>query len=305
MIRKIKTTVRLIRNLQSLPDIESDIQKLNTANEEIINNTNTLSEKLSLLDNSLEHRFNKEILNTISSRLDIIENLQLSLARDLHEYTRPSSMHRENIRADWEESPYYDDWDNEKGLTGFWGEATPFFRLFSELDCDVVMDLACGRGRHSAQILQLRSPTALYLVDINKSNIAHCRKRFADDARVHCFVNDGCKLSHIADNSLTAIISYDAMVHFEYDDVISYIKEFSRVLSPGGKALIHHSNNDRQPGNTYQENPHWRNFMSAPLFKHAAIRSGLNVVEQVLMDWGDSPMDKDLDCLSLLEKPAA
>ena len=68
----------------------------------------------------------------------------------------------------------------------------------------------------------------------------------------------------------------------------------------GGKALLHHSNNDLQPGRRYSENVHWRNFMSANLFSHMAQRAMLRVVGQELLDWAGA---KDLDALTLVEKP--
>ena len=40
--------------------------------------------------------------------------------------------------------------------------------------------------------------------------------------------------------------------------------------------------------------------MSKDLFAYLAFRAGLEVVEQDVFDWGDSP---SLDCLSLVEKP--
>jgi hypothetical protein len=34
----------------------------------------------------------------------------------------------------------------------------------------------------------------------------------------------------------------------------SYLQEIPHVLAAGGKALFHHSNNDRHPGRRYSEN---------------------------------------------------
>lgn len=142
----------------------------------------------------------------------------------------------------------------------------------------------------------------MILVDINASNIDACRARFADAPRkVEFIVNNGAELSGVQSQSLTALFSYDAMVHFEFDDVLAYIKEIYRALEPGGRALLHHSNNDKQPGNIYNDNTHWRNFMSAALLKHAAARAGFIVLDQIVIPWAGAA---DIDCLSLLEKPA-
>jgi hypothetical protein len=46
-----------------------------------------------------------------------------------------------------------------------------------------------------------------------------------------------------------------AMVHFEYDAVISYIQDGFRILKYGGRALFHHSNLDTRPDFDYKDNP--------------------------------------------------
>jgi hypothetical protein len=109
-------------------------------------------------------------------------------------------------------------------------------------------------------------------------------------------------LAALATGKYSSLFCYDAMVHFEYDDVISYVKEIYRILCPEGRALLHHSNYDKSPGTSYAENPHWRNFMSSGLFAHAAVRSGFVVVEQQPVDWAG---EAELDCLTLVEKPGA
>ena len=97
------------------------------------------------------------------------------------------------------------------------------------------------------------------------------------------------------------MFSYDAMVHFEYTAVLGYVAEAYRVLAPGGKALMHHSNYDRNPGGFYRDNPHWRNFMTKALFGHAALRAGFTVLEQEVTHWN---RDEGIDCISLVEKTA-
>jgi ubiquinone/menaquinone biosynthesis C-methylase UbiE len=92
------------------------------------------------------------------------------------------------------------------------------------------------------------------------------------------------------------------MVHFDIEIVLSYIAEFARVLKPGGTAFIHHSNFTGRPGSSFKDNPHWRNFMSATIFKHSAIRNGFEVLEQKLLNWAG----EDIDCLTVMRRlPAA
>jgi SAM-dependent methyltransferase len=139
----------------------------------------------------------------------------------------------------------------------------------------------------------------MYIMDVNEENVNPCRERFSDISFVHPSVNSGYDFQPLKEQSATAIFCYDAMVHFEYDAVISYLQDAYRILVPGGRALFHHSNYDRSPGTEGAANPHWRNFMSRNLFAHVAIRSGFRIVRQCLLDWDDM---RKIDCLSLIEK---
>lgn len=204
---------------------------------------------------------------------------------------------KEKIARDWVRSSYYDLVEDKMEL--FWDKDSSFFRLFQNLDTNVLVELACGHGRHSQHVLENFSVERLFLVDINVSNIDFCKKRFKEKNNVTYISNNGNDLLGIEKNSVTGVFCYDAMVHFEYDDVASYLLEIQRILVEGGKALLHHSNNDKQPGNIYSDNTSWRNFMSSNLFKHMACRAGLDVLEQVVFDWGEA---KDLDCLTLVSK---
>ena len=73
------------------------------------------------------------------------------------------------------------------------------------------------------------------------------------------------------------------------------------IFVPGGRGFCHHSNYTGNPGGSWLENPHWRNFMSRELFAHYAALSGLRVLQSDLTDWGTDTM---LDCYTSFEKPA-
>ena len=209
------------------------------------------------------------------------------------------SQYTEQIKQDWvTTAPYYE--LAEKSLWPFWSEDLPFLRMFKTLDLTNAIDLACGHGRHTAYIRENFSIGQITLVDINEPNIAFCRSRFAGDNRLSYLVNSGSDLAPLESDFYSAVFCYDAMVHFEYDDVFSYLKDIYRVLRPAGMALLHHSNNDKEPGSRYFENRCWRNFMSSALFMHAAMRTGLSVIEQQVIDWAGEP---EVDCITLLAKP--
>ena len=208
----------------------------------------------------------------------------------------------ESIASDWEQHAYYDEVEDATAIDGFWSREKSFFRqAFDKLDLNFVLEIACGHGRHAAQIID--EVGRIIVTDVNKSNIDYCRERFKAVKNVDYLVNNGRDLADIPSHSLSTVFSYDAMVHFEFTDVMSYLTETSRILDVGGRGLFHHSNLSRYPGRVYRENPHWRNFMSAELFSHVASRAGLRVLEQKVFDWGASEEEKNLDCLTLVEKP--
>lgn len=192
---------------------------------------------------------------------------------------------------------YYDRAEQSDWVAGFWDESTPFRRLFSQLDLTMAIELACGHGRHAAQIADRVG--GLVLMDVNDTNVAHCLQRFAGYDRIAAVQNSGADFRPLPDGFATAIYCYDAMVHFEMDVVASYLRDTARVLRSGGRALYHHSNYDRAPGSNHREAPGARNFMSQALFVHLSVRAGLRVLESTIMDW-DAPAT---DALTLLEKP--
>jgi len=199
----------------------------------------------------------------------------------------------------WRHDPhYYDRAEQSDWVARFWSEDREFQPYFSELTLDVVIELACGHGRHAAQIVD-RCP-ALILMDVMDTNIDYCKARFMGRDNVVCLQNNGADFRPVPDATVSAIFCYDAMVHFELDVVASYLRDTARVLRPGGRALYHHSNYDKEPGGNHRLAPGGRNFMSQALFIHLARRAGLTVLKSRIVDW-DTP---GTDALTLVERPA-
>jgi ubiquinone/menaquinone biosynthesis C-methylase UbiE len=159
------------------------------------------------------------------------------------------------------------------------------------MDLQNVVEIGCGRGRHAAQCLDQIG--RITLVDINEANIAACRERFRDRTNVAFLRTEGGTLVGVEDGMATAVFSYDAMVHFEASDVISYIFETHRILRSGGRALFHYSNYDQNPGGFYRDNPGHRNFFSERMMRHFADRSGFKVVKHTVFSWSGSQVLSD------------
>jgi ubiquinone/menaquinone biosynthesis C-methylase UbiE len=195
----------------------------------------------------------------------------------------------------WAESTYYN--DAERWTFLFWAPHTEFRRLFDKLDLTYVIELACGHGRHSENIVQQAG--RIVLMDIFESNLEFCRNRLGSNPKLSYIRGDGGTFRPVDDNSVTAIFCYDAMVHFSPAMVRSYLHDAARVLRPGGKALFHHSNYPAPQDRHYGQNPHARNHMTAALFAAYVQAAGLSVVETKVIPWSGQA---DLDALSLVRK---
>lgn len=191
---------------------------------------------------------------------------------------------------------YFEEAEAITAVECFWGEKSPFFDKFKKLNLENVIELACGRGRHVPHYLQIAEHVTL--VDILEENITYVKKRFADEKKISYYCNNGYNLADLETGKYTALFCYDAMVHFEMMDIYEYLKDIYRVLTPGGMVLIHHSNNTSDYRASFANAPHGRSFMSKDIFAYLAYRTGFEVLEQEVIDWGI----KDLDAISLIQK---
>lgn len=213
----------------------------------------------------------------------------------------------EVIGSEWDGAEgYYNNAETKGWMAPFWGEHSPFLRCMRQMDLAYTVELACGHGRHTEHIILGRmdgvSVQGAIVVDINESNIEFCKGRFSQFPNVAGRTNNGSDLSFIKEGSQTAVFCYDAMVHFEFHDVVAYVPEIFRVLKPGGMALLHHSNNYEANGQWYGEVTRGRNFMSDRIMSHVAQRAGFEVASQIIIPWDGVP---NLDCITLLKKPTS
>ncbi len=164
---------------------------------------------------------------------------------------------------------------------------------------DVLVDLATGRGRW-VDLFKNNFNTVVG-VDVNNENIIYCNDKFLSNSNIRFLLNDGFNIP-LDTNSVDYVYCADAMVHFDIDVVVSYLKETKRILKDGGHAFFHHSNLSNLSKSidiNIELNPHWRNFMSKEMFENISLKHGLEVVKQQVIDWGGV---KNLDCLTLLKK---
>lgn len=193
---------------------------------------------------------------------------------------------RRNICADFHidyMDTYYKSSENTTAV--FWKEDSPFRKMFNRLDTTYIVELACGRGRHVPRYIE--QSKQIVLVDILEKNISYCKERFKECDKIQYYINSGDNFKELADNTYTAIFSYDSMVHFESIDIYHYLLDTHRILKNGGMALYHHSNNHADYKASFITGEGGRNYMSMELFAHFADRSGLEVLEQQVIKWGN------------------
>ena len=81
------------------------------------------------------------------------------------------------------------------------------------------------------------------------------------------------------------------------------VAERDRVMAPGAKGFVHHSNYGAfapDPNSNWLDNPAWRSTMTRELFAQYCADAKLRIIRQDIIDWGVPK----LDCISLFEKPA-
>lgn len=171
----------------------------------------------------------------------------------------------------------------------------PFLDTY-KFNLERVADFAAGFGRNTRKLLAAGAQHVT-MIDVNPDCVRHLESAFRGTP-TRIIMNNGRDLSDIPDDAFSFIYSFDAVVHFDMEVVISYIYEMHRTVQRGGHVLIHHSNYSSAPGRDFRQNPHFRNFMSAEIFSHVAQKAGFAVVEQRLMAW-ELP---DLDCITLLQR---
>jgi len=172
---------------------------------------------------------------------------------------------------------------------------------------DVLLEIGPGGGRFTE--LLLPKCRKLIAVDTSPTMLELLRDRFGGDGRIDYQLGDGFGLGGVTSSSVDAAFSYGVFVHLQHWDIYNYLCEFHRVLKPGGKAIIQHSNTFSDLGWKLFSNevPRQLNRHKLPftftlntpeIMSELVRRAGLEPVESVT----------DVvrrDCITLLRKPEA
>lgn len=201
-----------------------------------------------------------------------------------------------------------------------WTDQTPGYKVSAirDIACRYIADgatileIAPGAGRWTEGLLQFAG--RLILVDISERCIDLCRQRFAGHENVEYHVNDGRSLEFLPDGSVDAIWSFESFICIHPLEIAAYVRQFPRILKPGGVAVIHHSNLDlaarkedvvESPEEFRQGTKRTR--MTASAFAHLVRKSGLTL-ERQFDTWGDHgkfSVRNHRDVISVVRKASA
>ena len=146
-----------------------------------------------------------------------------------------------------------------------------------------VLEIGPGAGRWSEVLLERSAEVVL--VDVSEGPLELCRERFTGATNVEYVLSSGSDLPGVRESSIDAVWSFDVFVHLHPLDLAAYLGEISRVLRPGGVAVIHHAD-----GRNRGELPSrlgWRSPMSRRLLAALAEERGLRVTAQ-FDSWGSN-----------------
>jgi ubiquinone/menaquinone biosynthesis C-methylase UbiE len=172
---------------------------------------------------------------------------------------------------------------------------------------DVLLEIGPGGGRFTE--LLLPKCRKLIAVDTSPTMLELLRDRFGDDGRIDYQLGDGLGLGGVTSSSVDSAFSYGVFVHLQHWDIYNYLRELHRVLKPGGKAIIQHSNTFSDLGweRFESEVPRQLNRHKLPFtFTLNSAEIMLELVRRAALEPVESVTDMvRRDCVTLLRKPEA
>jgi ubiquinone/menaquinone biosynthesis C-methylase UbiE len=175
------------------------------------------------------------------------------------------------------------DWSEggeEWSVSEEWRDALIDEVMLPNLPADAVsLEIGPGAARWS-RALQAAS-RKLILADVSERAIELCREKLGEHDNLVFQVTDGASLPQIGDSSVDFVWSFDVFVHIAPADQESYLREFARIMRPGGRGVVHHAGR----GGVAPEA--WRSSMTRERFAEAVEAAGMRLIEQ-RESWGEN-----------------
>jgi SAM-dependent methyltransferase len=171
---------------------------------------------------------------------------------------------------------------------------------------EVLLEIGPGAGRFTEVLLP--KCDKLIAVDTSPTMIGLLKQRFAGQDKIEYVLSKGRGFKRVPNSSVDAAFSYGVFVHLQHWDIYNYLEELHRVLKPGGKAVIQHSNTFSElgwrkfrrevPRQLNQHKIHQSFIVNSPeLMAEFVRRAGLEVEDQLTEV-------VRRDCITLIRKPA-
>jgi ubiquinone/menaquinone biosynthesis C-methylase UbiE len=110
-------------------------------------------------------------------------------------------------------------------------EARKLRKMSPAQSLDRVLEIGCGEGQGTKNILRYWQPKAIDAIDLDPKMIARAKRRL-NDKRVSFRTGDAADLSFAKDNTYDAIFDFGIIHHIpNWQDCL---EELHRVLKPGG-----------------------------------------------------------------------
>ena len=117
---------------------------------------------------------------------------------------------------------------------------------------EAILDLGCGTGEEIEQILALRSGITVVGLDRSETMLRKARTRLSRHVKrgaVTLMAGDAGERLPFPSHSFDAVISAELMECLPAAEQIRLLREIRRVLKPGGRVLIEHTDWDTQVWN--------------------------------------------------------
>ncbi len=141
-------------------------------------------------------------------------------------------------------------WDLDEFLASGQAEIDSQLRFLERrgalpIDFASVVDFGCGVGRLSRALAgRFERATG---VDAAPTMIERARALNADRANLELVLNQEPHLGRFADGSVSFVYSALVLQHITYPESLAYVREFFRILKPGGVAMFQTPTRDRTP----------------------------------------------------------